>query len=212
MDPEPGAKTWLVRPQPVEIVAIGASTGGPPALQDILNHLAPGQGAAVVAVQHISRGFVSGLARWLNATTPHTVVVAEEGMDLAPGRVYLAPDDRHLLVPRDKKMILNGTEPVDGHVPSVTALFLSVAESFGPRAVGVLLTGMGRDGARGLKALRGAGAVTICQDEASSVVYGMPREAAEMDAAQLVLPLSRIGPALREILAANRTVHDNNNG
>ncbi len=182
---------------PVELVAVGASTGGPAALQVILKELSADLPAPVVVVQHLSAGFVAGLARWLSETTPMPVKVAAERERMRPGTVYLAPDDRHLLIEKKGLIYLGDSPLVDGHRPSVTALFTSAAEVYGPAAVGVLLTGMGGDGAWGLKTLRGAGAHTIAQDEQSSVVYGMPQKAVSLDAAEVVLPLQEIGGHLR---------------
>lgn len=185
----------------VRLIAMGASTGGPPALQVILQALPANLGVPIAVVQHISPGFVSGLARWLNDTTPLQVKVAEHGEPLNPGTAYLAPDDHHLQVTHNGLAWLGAAPPVDGHRPSVTVLFESVARYYAAAAVGVLLTGMGDDGARGLKAMHDAGAYTIAQDEATSVVFGMPKEAIALGAADEVLPLERIGSRLVELVA-----------
>ena len=176
-----------------QIIAIGASTGGPPALHVILSQLPADLPLPVLVVQHISSGFVGGLARWLNETTPLRVKVAEIGEALQAGTAYLAPDGQHLLVTRWGLVGLGDSPPVDGHRPSVTALFESVAQHYGPAAIGVLLTGMGGDGARGLKAMRDAGSQTLVQDEQTSVVFGMPQVAIALGAACEVLPLEQIG-------------------
>lgn len=193
----------------VRLVAMGASTGGPPALQVVLQALPADLPVPVTVVQHISQGFVHGLARWLDSTTPLTVQVATQGELLQPGVVYLAPDNYHLLVPQNNVAFLSTSPPVDGHRPSVTALFESIAESYGPHAVGVLLTGMGQDGARGLQRMHDAGAHTIAQDEATSVVFGMPKEAIALGAADEVLPLEHIGPRLAQLvgIAENQNAH-----
>jgi two-component system chemotaxis response regulator CheB len=198
---EPPARQPCLRSsrEPVRLFAIGASTGGPPALQVVLSKLPAGLSAPVVVVQHISPGFIHGLARWLNQTIPLQVKVAEERERLRPGMVYLAPDSQHLLVKQVGLTYLKDDPPVDGHRPSVTALFESVARSYGPAVVGVLLTGMGSDGARGLKALCDAGGDTIVQDEDTCVVFGMPKQAIALGAAQEVLPLERIGVRLVEL-------------
>jgi two-component system chemotaxis response regulator CheB len=185
-------------PALIRLIAIGASTGGPPALQVIFSQLP--SSLPVVVVQHISPGFVPGLARWLDGTTPLRVKVARDGERLQPGTAYLAPDRQHLLVGGNERAHLSDSAPVDGHRPSVTTLFESVARHYGPAAVGVLLTGMGRDGARGLKALRDAGACTIAQDSGSCVVFGMPKEAIALGAAGEVLPLEKIGDRLAELM------------
>jgi two-component system chemotaxis response regulator CheB len=187
-------------PGPVRLIAIGASTGGPPALQMIFGQLWAAWPVPIVAVQHISRGFVDGLARWLDETTPLRVKVAENGEHLLPGTVYLAPDDQHLLVTRDEMAQLRASPAVDGHRPSVTVLFEAVAEHYGLSAVGVLLTGMGSDGARGLRALHNAGGHTIAQDEATCVVFGMPQRGIALGVAQEVWPLEQIGVRLAELV------------
>jgi two-component system chemotaxis response regulator CheB len=185
---------------PAQIIAIGASTGGPPALHIILNQLPADLPLPVMIVQHISPGFVGGLARWLNDTTPLRVKVAEMDDGLQPGTAYLAPDGQHLLVKMRGLIGLGSSPPVDGHRPSVTALFESVALHYGSAAVGVLLTGMGSDGARGLKMMHGAGSRTLVQDEHSSVVFGMPKEAIALGAAGEVLPLEKIGLRLLKLV------------
>jgi two-component system chemotaxis response regulator CheB len=189
-------------PGPVRLIAIGASTGGPPALQIILSQLPADLPVPVVVVQHISLGFVEGLARWLNETTPLRVKVADHGEHLRPGTVYLAPDDQHLGVTQNGLVRLSASPPVDRHRPSVTALFESVARNYGAAAVGVLLTGMSDDGAQGLRALHDASSRTIAQDEATCVVFGMPKEAIALGAVEEVLPLEQIGARLGALVAA----------
>jgi two-component system chemotaxis response regulator CheB len=202
-----GSEPPIVRPaprpsrSPVGLIAIGASTGGPPALQAILSELKAGLSVPVVVVQHISPGFVRGLARWLNQTTPLQVKLAEAGECLRADRVYVAPDGQHLLVRRRGLASLKDDPKVDGHRPSVTALFESVARTYGSSAVGVLLTGMGSDGAQGLKMLREAGGHTIVQDKDTCVVFGMPKQAIALGAAIEVLPLGEIGRRLVELVA-----------
>jgi two-component system chemotaxis response regulator CheB len=185
-------------PGPPRLIVIGASTGGPPALHAILSQLPADYPIPIAVVQHISPGFVSGLARWLDQTVPLRVKLAESGEYMQAGVVYIAPDDGHLLVTQDNQISLRMTPAVRGHRPSVTALFESAAQSFGYAAVGVLLTGMGDDGARGLKALHNAGAFTIAQDKDTCVVFGMPKEAIALDAVETVLPLDLIGVHLKK--------------
>lgn len=183
------------------IVAIGASTGGPPALKAILEPFTAGPPPVPIAVvQHISSGFVKGLARWLRDTTRLDVRVVTNGETLQPGCVYLAMDNRHMMIGKEGRAWLMDSAPVDGHRPSVTALFNSVARNYGALSMGVVLTGMGRDGASGLKSIREAGGHTIAQDEASSVVFGMPKEAIAAGAAVEVLALDRIGARLGDLL------------
>lgn len=178
------------------VVAIGASTGGPPALATILAELPAQLPAAVVLVQHMAEGFVEGLARWLDGVCALPVVVAVEGERIQPGRVYLAPANQNLALRPGFRVGLVDPPPGQYHVPGVDVTFRSVAEYCGQNAVGVLLTGMGRDGAAGLKVMRDSGAFTIGQDESTSVVWGMPAAAQELDAVDLELPLSGVGAAV----------------
>jgi two-component system chemotaxis response regulator CheB len=178
------------------IVGIGASTGGPPVLQNILSSLPREFPAPILVVQHISRGFLAGMVEWLNQTTGLHVHVAAHGAMTVPGHVYIAPDDFHLGVTVSGRLQLSREEPDGGLRPSVAYLFRSLAASIGANAVAVLLTGMGRDGADELKRLRALGAVTIAQDRESSVVHGMPGAAIELGAALHVLPADRIAAAL----------------
>lgn len=154
------------------LVAIGASTGGPAALRDLLRALPADPGAPVLIVQHNAPAFAASFVRWLAGEVPQRVAMAEGGERPAGDRVLVAPPGAHLVL-RGGRLALREGEPVQGHRPSVDALFESVADDVGPAAVGVLLSGMGEDGARGLLALRRRGATTLVQDEASSVVFGM---------------------------------------
>ena len=185
---------------PYRIVAVGTSTGGPPALRTVLGELPATFRAPVVVVQHISNGFTDGLARWLNETIALRVKLAEGGETLLAGTAYIAPDGVHLQVTGQGRAALLQESPMDGHLPSVTALFNSVAKQYGRAAVGVLMTGMGRDGANGLYAMKQEGAYTIAQDEASSVVFGMPKEAINMGAASEVLALQKISQKIKELI------------
>ncbi len=182
--------------QDVAVVAIGASTGGPPALAEILGGLPATFPVPVLVVQHIATGFTPGFASWLATTCRLPVHVAEGGQIPRPGRVYVAPDDCHLRVGSRGELQTTHDEPVRGLRPSVAALFRSVDLRYGSRAVGVLLTGMGRDGACELKAMAARGAVTVAQDEESSVVFGMPAEAIKLGAARFVLSPKQIGEFL----------------
>lgn len=175
-----------------QVVAIGASTGGPPVLRTILEGLGPLFGLPVLIVQHISAGFVQGLADWLTGSTGMPVHIAKDAEQIRPGHVYLAPDGCQMSVDRIGVLTCRPAEPENGLQPAVSVLFRSVAKSYGAGAIGVLLTGMGRDGAAELKLMRDAGAVTIAQDKESSVVHGMPGEAISLDAAGHVLSPERI--------------------
>jgi len=190
------------RPRPVPrrqgplIVAIGASTGGPPALATILSELPSDLPASVLVVQHMAEGFVEGLARWLDGVCPMPVVVAVDGERLQPGQVYLAPANQNMIVRPGYRVGLTDPPPGQYHVPGVDVTFRSVAQVSGQYSVAALLTGMGRDGAAGLKVLRDIGAFTIGQDESTSVVWGMPAAAQEVDAVDLELPLPSISQAI----------------
>lgn len=180
----------------VQVVAIGASTGGPPALQTILAALPKDFPAPVVIVQHMAAGFVRGFVEWLAQSAKLPVRVAAHGELMLPGHVYVAPDEHQMKVERGGKIALTRDEPESGLRPSVSYLFRSVAEVYGCNAVAGLLTGMGRDGAEELLRLKEKGAVTFAQDKDSSVVHGMPGEAIRLDAAMLVLPPEKIAPVL----------------
>lgn len=194
---------------PVALVAMGASTGGPPVLQTILSALARDFPAPVAIVQHISPGFTEGFAEWLTEASGFPTRVATQGERLDRGRAYVAPEGRHMTVRADGRggcrIELNAGPLENGHRPAVAPFFRSVAAAVGDKAVGVLLTGMGKDGAAELRALRERGAVTIAQDRESSVVPGMPGEAVRLDAATHVLPPAQIGELLA-VLARRR--HD----
>jgi two-component system chemotaxis response regulator CheB len=193
-----------IRPKPVgqiDLIAIGASTGGPAALFTVLNGLPLNFPVPILIVQHISLGFDVGLAEWLSSTTRHGVTLARDGQLLAAGQVLIAPQGTHLGVNGTKRVLLDArTDAIGSFRPSVTYLFESVARVYGSRAVGVILTGMGMDGAAGLPAFHEAGGYIIAQDEASSVVYGMPRAAVATGVVDQVLPLNRIAGTLSVLL------------
>ena len=186
------------------LLAIGASTGGPQALLAIFQQLPKTFPVPILCVQHISDGFLQGLVDWLDSSCALKVAIATHGEIPQPGTVYFPPERHHLEIsPRGQIALTQGT-PVAGHCPSVTVMFKSVAAYYRRSAVGVLLTGMGRDGADGLQALAQAGSLTIAQDEATSVVFGMPKEAIALGAAQQVLPLTAIVPFLLTQVFASR--------
>jgi two-component system, chemotaxis family, protein-glutamate methylesterase/glutaminase len=186
------------------IIAIGASTGGTEAIREVLSELPP-DAPAIVISQHIPAAFSKAFAERMNRSSAMAVCEAQDGQQILPGHAYIAPGDRHLLVERDGTRYLcrlsNGPH-VNRHRPSVDVMFRSVAQNVGPSAVGVLLTGMGDDGARGLKEMMDAGASTIAQDEDSSVVWGMPGSAVKLGAAMHVLPLQRVGAQVLALVAA----------
>lgn len=177
------------------VAAIGASTGGPRAVVQVLRGIPPGLALPLLMVVHIGEPFGSAFADWLDGQTAHRVRLARDGELLDAGAVRLAPPGRHLRL-RGRRLLLDDGPERHSCKPSVDVLFESLAQECGPACAGALLTGMGADGARGLGAIRVAGGVTIAQDEATSVVYGMPREAARLGAVQRILPLDAIGPAL----------------
>jgi two-component system chemotaxis response regulator CheB len=181
---------------PVRIVVIGASTGGPQALREILSHLPANFPVPVVCVQHIGSDFLSDMVTWLAESAPMPVLQAAQGELPRAGVVYFAPGDANLELDANGRFLLTQSPPCDGHRPSVTVALRAAAHRFGAGAVGVLLTGMGRDGAEGMADIAAAGGVTIAQDQASSVVYGMPKAAVELGAALHVLPIEQIAPAL----------------
>jgi two-component system chemotaxis response regulator CheB len=180
-------------------VVIGASLGGPRALASILRSLPRTFPVPIAVVQHIADGFTEGLASWLDQEAALEVAEARDGEPLRPGRVVLAPTGRHLVLSRGAAH-LSDAPAVETFKPSVTPLFLSAARHYGARACGVLLTGMGRDGADGLKSIQEAGGTTMVQDESTSAVFGMPRAAIELGAADRVLPLDEIPRALQELV------------
>jgi two-component system chemotaxis response regulator CheB len=198
---------------PDAIICIGASTGGVPAVCKVVSGL-KGVPVPIVIVQHMPPTFTGRLAARLAQTTGLAAAEARDGQRLTPGAAWVAPGGLHLrLVHKAGHYVaaLSAEDPVSGHRPSIDVMFHSAARQAGPRATGVLLTGMGRDGADGLLAMRRAGAHTVAQDEATCVVYGMPKAAVQNGAAGQVLPLYRIAEAVQASLAAaggNRTIRD----
>lgn len=182
--------------RPYALLAVGASTGGPAALNALFKELPPQFPLPIVVVQHMTIGFTAGLVAWLQLASRLPVRLAGAGEHLQPGVIYLAPDDTHIQLVERGVIGLSKAPPVSHVRPSATVLFESAARVYGAEAIGVLLTGMGDDGARGLKALRDCGAATIAQDEATSAVYGMPKAAVELGAADQVLPLPQIAAAV----------------
>jgi two-component system, chemotaxis family, protein-glutamate methylesterase/glutaminase len=185
------------------VIAIGASTGGTEAIKEVLRRL-PADAPPIVIAQHIPKAFSTPFARRMNECSRMTVCEAEDGQQLLAGHVYIAPGDRHLSVARNGARFvgrLDDGPTVNRHKPSVDVLFRSVVHSVGRQAVGVLLTGMGKDGAQGLLEMRAAGASTLAQDERTSVVWGMPGEAVALGAVQQVLPIEEIADALLRLAA-----------
>jgi len=185
------------------VVAFGASTGGPAAIVQVLRALPRGLALPVLFVLHIDEPFGAAFAEWLEDQTPHRVAYARDGelVDSLRGQVIMAPPGRHLAVAAGR-LHLSNAPPRHSCRPSVDVLFESLAVDRGAQVLACLLTGMGRDGAAGLLAIHRAGGFTLAQDEATSVVYGMPREAALLGAARMVLPLDQIGPEIVRLLGS----------
>jgi two-component system, chemotaxis family, protein-glutamate methylesterase/glutaminase len=183
------------------IIAIGASTGGTEAIKAVLTKLPPDTPGVVIA-QHIPKAFSTPFAKRMNDCCQLTVYEAEDGQQVLAGHAYIAPGDRHLLVVRDGAryvLRLDDGVPVNRHKPSVDVLFRSIAQNAGRNAIGVILTGMGKDGAKGLREMLDAGSQTIAQDEATSVVWGMPGEAVSLGAAQHVVALDLVAAKIRSL-------------
>lgn len=193
--------------EPSFVVGIGASTGGPPAVQRLLEALSPEPSMCLLVCQHMPKQFTRAFAERLDRLGPFSVREAQEGDVLAPGHVFIAPGGRQLVVYRQNGQYVLGTPPPtmqDKHAPSVDRLFMSLAEVFGAKTVGVVLTGMGADGAMGAKTIRKAGGEVWAESEETAVIYGMPQEAVATGAVSRVLPLGEIGPALVELARKRR--------
>jgi two-component system chemotaxis response regulator CheB len=184
----------------IKLVAIGASTGGPPVLQTILSNIPKNFSVPILVVQHIAPGFLLGLTEWLGHASGFPICVPAHGDPLLPSHVYLAPDGFHLGVMQGNRAALSQAQLENNLRPSVSYLFRSVADQLGPQAVGVLLTGMGRDGAAELRLMRDKGAFTIAQDKESSVVHGMPGEAIQLNAAMQILSPEKIAEILTKLV------------
>lgn len=196
-------RSRVIGPRLSRIVAFGASTGGPEALRKVLTEFYSPE-CAVVISQHMPERFMKPFADRLNAASRYTIDIARDGDIIEAGRGYVAPGDRHLRVQRQGVQFycqVSDDETVNGHRPSVDVMYDSMAESVGNSSVGVLLTGMGDDGARGLKRLHELGTPTIVQDKMSSAVWGMPGRAFDLGAADEAMSLTSVGPALNAILA-----------
>ncbi|GLQ89816.1 chemotaxis-specific protein-glutamate methyltransferase CheB [Dyella flagellata] len=184
--------TDLSAPSRIRVAAIGASTGGPPAIQAVLGRLPKDFPIPMLIVQHMTASFTEGFVDWLRPTIKLPIQIARHNELIRPGHVYVAPDGFQMKVSHGDAIVLTSDPPESGSRPSASCLFRSVAEVYGGEAVAGLLSGMGRDGAQALRLLREKGAITFAQDEASSVVHGMPGEAIRLQAAMHVLPLDKI--------------------
>jgi len=193
-------------PPQIRLVAIGASTGGPLVLQTILSLLPRDFRVPVAIVQHIPTGFAAGFVEWLQRTSGYPVRVPHHGEAMLAGTAYFAPDDMHMLVRANGTIALSRATAEHGMRPAVSVLFRSITAEYGPYAAGVLLTGMGRDGALELLQMRQAGAVTLVQDRETAAVYGMPGEALRLDAASYVVSPPEIAATLDWIVARRRAL------
>jgi two-component system chemotaxis response regulator CheB len=197
--------------EPLRLVVIGASTGGPQVLLAILAKLPADFLVPVVCVQHISEGFLKGLVEWLASACRMKVRIAQTGEMPAPGVIYFPQERTHLKLDPQGRFVISLEPPVDGHRPSITATMRSVAARYGSGVMGVLLTGMGKDGAEGMLNIARAGGITIAQDEASCVVFGMPKQAIELGAARYVMSPKEMADTLRNGLSANMVKRDYSN-
>lgn len=179
-----------------KIVAIGASTGGPQSLYEIFSNLPSNFPVPIICVQHISFGFLQGFIDWLNKSCQLSIQIAQAGEVPQAGKIYFPPEQQHLQLNSKGQFIYSNAPPVDGHRPSATVMFESVSQIYGKATVGILLTGMGSDGAAGMQTIAQAGGFTIAQDEATSVVFGMPQEAIKLGAVKQILPIQAITPTL----------------
>lgn len=185
------------------IIAVGSSTGGTEALKEVVKRM-PNNAPAMVVTQHLPVAFSSSFARHVNDSSEMNACIAQDGQLILPGNIYIAPGDHHLKVARDGARYickLDDGPPVNRHKPSVEVLFRSIAENVGKNAIGVMLTGMGSDGAKAMLEMNEAGAINIVQDQASSIVWGMPGEAYKLGAAHHVLPLNQIAAQIIDLLA-----------
>lgn len=198
--PPSGNNLPLIATAPLRVIGIGASTGGPQAFQEILTHLPDNLPVPVICVQHISEEFMQGLVDWLAPQCQLKITIAETGIEPQPGTVYFPRGGSHLIVDSQGWLECTNAPIYDGHRPSVSVTFKSLARHYGNRTAGVLLTGMGRDGVEGMRAIVQTGGTTIAQDEESSIVFGMPKEAIAANAARYVLSLPKIAPALLKLL------------
>jgi two-component system chemotaxis response regulator CheB len=199
----PTAISTYSRVTGIEIIAMGGSTGATNVFQTILRGLVGDFHLPVLIVQHMANGFMQGFSEWLTNTTAFPTSVALDGERLLPGHAYVAPERFHMGINTERRIIYVAGDPENGALPSVSYLFRSVTQVCGNRAVGVLLSGMGKDGAKELKMMKDQGAVTIAQDEKSSVVWGMPGEAVRIGGACKVLPSGQIAPALISLLCVD---------
>jgi two-component system, chemotaxis family, protein-glutamate methylesterase/glutaminase len=196
---------------PIRIIVMGASTGGPQALHAILAKLPSDFPLPIVCIQHINEGFLQGLVDWLSSQCMMKIEIARAGAIPLPRTVYFPQEGSHLKIDNTGRFVISTEPPFNGHRPSVTVSMNSIAKYYGNSALGILLTGMGKDGAGGLLDVERAGGITIAQNEKSSIVFGMPKAAIEMGAAEYIVPLDEIGPMILNIvlrLWSERSSHE----
>lgn len=189
---------------PLRLIVIASSTGGTQALAFILKHLPPDFPWPILISQHIADGFAAGMANWLASISPVPVRLAQEDAPITPGTVYISPSESNLAVTAQHRLTLVSRLPGEIYHPTCDVLFNSVASVYGQRALGIILTGMGRDGAQGLLKIREAGGDTLAQDEASSVIFGMNKIAIDLGGAKKILPLDDIPQAMCSFASATR--------
>jgi len=182
-----------------KLIATGASTGGPIALQKFLTNLPSNISVPILIVQHISAGFVKGFVEWLMNSTHYPIHVASDGEEALPGHVYVAPDNYHMGIDSRLRIFLSNDPPENGLRPAVSYLFKSCANYLGDKTIAVLLSGMGKDGSEELKLLKDNGYLTYAQDEKSSVVHGMPGEAIKLGGACHIYPPEEIGKSIQNV-------------
>jgi len=200
--PSPAQPPPPLPPAPISLIGIGASTGGPQALSQVLSVLPVDLPSPILVVQHIATGFVTDFARWLNSICALTVRVALGGEIAEPGNVYVAPEGAHLGIFANRRIRLSTAPKISGHRPSADFLFSSLANALPRQTLGILMTGMGEDGAEGLLKLKKAGGTTFAQDRESCIVFGMPETAIRLGAADRIVPLGQMAAGIVE--AASR--------
>lgn len=183
-----------------DVIVIGASTGGPKAIEKLLKELPGDLGVAVLVVQHMPKGFTKSFAERLNRCCKIEVLEASDGIRIEKNKVYIAPGGYHMEVIKGGRIQLNEDASIWGVRPAVDKLFISISKVFKERIISVILTGMGKDGAKGIVTIKAAGGITISQDEKSSTIYGMPKVAYETGAVDYVLPLDEIALKIKNLL------------
>lgn len=195
-----GYRNLTVGSTTIEAIAIGTSLGGPQALKEVLQELPATFPLPIFVVQHIAEGFGNGFIEWIDSQTPLKVVAPKEGETPKPATVYVAPDNRHMIVTKEKKIGLLAGAPVNNLRPAVSVLFSSINETYGAHAVGILLTGLGSDGSKELLAMLQQGSITIAQSEETCIAYGMPGSAVKLGGAKYILSLQEIPLFLLKLL------------